>query len=95
MEQERKIAEDAAKEQAIKFDTEKKAKANAETKKASAKKAVKEKANRGYRAGISYNQLASISDQYLDRPFPMSAPSLVNEKPVMNNTGSYPNVTFG
>ncbi len=40
MEQERKIAEDAAKEQAIKFDTEKKAKANVEAKKTSSKKAV-------------------------------------------------------
>ncbi|MGX9136524.1 hypothetical protein ACWV26_19665 [Rummeliibacillus sp. JY-2-4R] len=39
LEQERKIAEDAAKEQAIKIDTEKKAKANAEAKKDTVKKA--------------------------------------------------------
>ncbi len=39
IEQERKIAEDAAKEQAIKIDTEKKAKANAEAKKTTAKEA--------------------------------------------------------
>ncbi|WP_170061521.1 hypothetical protein [Rummeliibacillus pycnus] len=47
MEQERKIAEDAAKEQAIKIDTEKKAKTIASRKKEPAKKAHKENPKRG------------------------------------------------
>ena len=66
MEQERKIAEDATKEQAIKIDTEKKAKAIASRKKDPAKKAIKKNGKRGNKSGFSSKHLASTSDQYLN-----------------------------